>query len=433
MSKDLLKYLPIGIVAAIFGGYILYGLFILLHSLVRDTLDDLLLHFKNSVDSSLQEKYEIHLRGRFRYYDKLPDKLKVKFLLRVKNFVRAKTFESRDEMEVTDEMKIWVAASAVQLTFGLRNYRFDHFWKIILYPESYYSRAGDAYYMGETNAHGIIVLSWKDLQRGYSISDDSFNVGLHEMAHALELQYKLQEDYDFYFAGYFEKWSKMAEETFENVSEERESFLRKYAGTNRQEFFAVCVEYFFEASEEFHSRLPQVYYHLCMLLNQDPLAADTRVARKETPNELVLSGQLQQLVPVFTTDYSYFSISFDFIVVLFAFSMLTLQGFKSTAATFYASIVIAVFLLTQLFFNLNKFILFDKYLVVKSFSGKIKRIYELEDIVSVHFQSDRAGKRMLVSRAREGEIVQSSHSYISTSHNIDEFVKKLAEQNVLVR
>ena len=37
------------------------------------------------------------------------------------------------------------------------------------------------------------------------------------------------------------------------------------------EFFAVAVEHFFEAPAEFQKELPDIYNHLCVLLNQNPL------------------------------------------------------------------------------------------------------------------------------------------------------------------
>lgn len=83
------------------------------------------------------EKYL--LKG-FPYYDRLPEPLKVKFLLRVKNFIRNKQFEGREGLEVTDEIKSWVAASAIQLTFGLSKYSLEHFSKIIVYPAAFYNR-----------------------------------------------------------------------------------------------------------------------------------------------------------------------------------------------------------------------------------------------------------------------------------------------------
>ncbi len=61
-----------------------------------------------------------------------------------------------------------------------------------------------------------------------------------------------------------------------------ESFLRKYAGVNKQEFFAVCIEHFFEVPEKFQHNLPKIFHHLCVLLNLDPLNEkdDYKVVRK---------------------------------------------------------------------------------------------------------------------------------------------------------
>ena len=48
-------------------------------------------------------------------------------------------------------------------------------------------------------------------------------------------------------------------------------FLRKYAGTNDEVFFAVAVESFFERSADFKKELPELYGTLVLLLRQDPL------------------------------------------------------------------------------------------------------------------------------------------------------------------
>jgi Mlc titration factor MtfA (ptsG expression regulator) len=49
------------------------------------------------------------------------------------------------------------------------------------------------------------------------------------------------------------------------------TLLDPYAATNYQEFWAVCVETFFERSTAFRRHLPELYFSLCSLLNQDPL------------------------------------------------------------------------------------------------------------------------------------------------------------------
>ena len=53
-----------------------------------------------------------------------------------------------------------------------------------------------------------------------------------------------------------------------------ESYLRGYAFTNLQEFWAVSVEAFFDNPAGLKQSLPQLYGTLCDILNQDPLTRD---------------------------------------------------------------------------------------------------------------------------------------------------------------
>jgi Mlc titration factor MtfA (ptsG expression regulator) len=60
------------------------------------------------------------------------------------------------------------------------------------------------------------------------------------------------------------------------------SLLDKYAATNYQEFWAVCIETFFERPEEFKKQMPNLYFALCHLLNQDPLTPKKIISLSET-------------------------------------------------------------------------------------------------------------------------------------------------------
>ena len=57
---------------------------------------------------------------------------------------------------------------------------------------------------------------------------------------------------------------------YHRIRNDEDSFLRNYAGKSEREFFAVCIEHFFEAPKEFSDELPDIYIPLCNLLNQDP-------------------------------------------------------------------------------------------------------------------------------------------------------------------
>src|ERR1017187_5245281 len=224
-----------------FIGLIFYGIFLLFSAKVKELRDFIIINIIHRPNRSLKNKYEIHLQDKFTYYNKLSPLMKVKFLVRLRNFISEKTFEKRGDIEITDEMKTLIAAAAIQITFGLEEYMFEYFEMILIYPDSFLSNNDERYKSGEVNTQGIIVISWNDLLKGYANQTDKYNVGLHEMAHALELEQRSDNgDYDMYFASYFPKWSKIASEEYENIQNERASVLRKYAGVNKQEFFAVC-------------------------------------------------------------------------------------------------------------------------------------------------------------------------------------------------
>ena len=215
---------------------------------------------------------ELILISKFRYYQKLDDSSKAKFLKRVIRFISVKEFRALGGLQITEEMVVLVSASAVQLTFGLKEFQLEHFRKIFIYPKEFYSKTSKEYHKGETNLGGVIVLSWKHFVEDYVKENDNLNVGLHEMAHALRFDRMKGDSYDVFFAQYMEKWQVISTEEFTKLKEQKPSVFRSYGGSNFNEFFSVCVEYFFESPADFKRALPEMYRHMTILLNQDPAA-----------------------------------------------------------------------------------------------------------------------------------------------------------------
>ncbi|WP_162052085.1 zinc-dependent peptidase [Pontibacter pamirensis] len=206
------------------------------------------------------------------YYASLPQHLQRRFEKRVANFLLRKTFIPRGaSFEVTLAMKVQVAAAAVQLTFGLEPVYLSHFSKILLYPDRYYSTISKRYHCGEVNARGYIVLSWKDFEAGYRNNTDGFNLGLHEMAHALHLENIIQNnEHSFLDQEHLAKWNNLATQEMQLRQQQPEGFLRLQACHNAHEFFAVSAESFFERPHDFSSHHPDLYRALAALLQQDP-------------------------------------------------------------------------------------------------------------------------------------------------------------------
>lgn len=216
--------------------------------------------------------YKSILTKYFPYYQSLSAANKVKFERKLCNFLYSKRFIPRIISEVPIEAKVLIAASAVQLTFGLPSIYLSHFDKILVYPDQYYSSITRRYHKGEVNPrYGLIVLSWKNFIEGFVKTENSINLGLHEMAHALRLENIIRnEEYKFFDDELIQKFDAYARGVCRNLQEQA-GFFRPYACTNEHEFFSVAIENFFDRSALFQKQIPELYLILTRLLGQDPL------------------------------------------------------------------------------------------------------------------------------------------------------------------
>ncbi len=215
---------------------------------------------------------EILLKN-FTYYQKLDAENKWLFERRVRTFMGMKEFIVRtDEFELTEEMKVMISACAVQLSFGFPGIFFRHFYRILIYPDDYYSTITKKYHQGEVNRGGIIVLSWKNFLLGYMEENDGRNLGLHEMAHALLLEDAIMNgEFEFLDGEALEMWEELVVHEMILI-QNGNSIFRRYGASNRHELFAVAVEVYFEQPLQMKQYSPRLYATMSKLLNQDILA-----------------------------------------------------------------------------------------------------------------------------------------------------------------
>lgn len=227
--------------------------------------------FRNSEAPSLLHPLAPFFQQRMPWFRNLHPKAQHIFLQRVQQFMQARTFEGRSGLTVTEEMCLLISGEACRLTFGLTEFLLPDFNRILIYPDSFYSRSGKARHNGEVNIGGIIALSWKHFLQGISNSTDAVNLGLHEFTHALRFQGFRGGARDPFFAMYYPKFRAVALRHMDALR--RKKVLRSYGFTNDEEFLAVCAEHFFEAPQSLQTHAPAIYEQLCILLNQDPLSA----------------------------------------------------------------------------------------------------------------------------------------------------------------
>lgn len=205
----------------------------------------------------------------FPYYQSLNVDLKRKFVSRLVVFLELKAFIPR-QTEKNEILNILISATATQLTFGLKDFGLFSFDKILIYPDAYYSEIRKQHHKGEINVQQkLIVLSAKHFLQGIQVYNDGINLGLHEIAHALNIN-EFENGND-EFINCFKDWEILARQEMPKILADDNHFIRNYAATNIQEMFAVCTEYFFEKPELFLEKLPNLYKNMCQLYKQNPL------------------------------------------------------------------------------------------------------------------------------------------------------------------
>lgn len=218
----------------------------------------------------LQEQQ--YLRQYFSFYKHLSPRYQRYFEHRVERFIRHYKWLPRDGFVLSRNAQLLIAATAVELTFGLRKYLMKSFETIVIYPSAYTSVNTGALHKGEFNPGAkAIVFSWEDFYKGLQHTSDNLNLGLHEFAHAL--QFHGLKSNDASAMVFSEQYKKMIQ--YFDTEEVRNGlmktdFFRDYAFSNRVEFFAVVLEHFFESPEEFKQRFPTLYSKVSRMLNSNP-------------------------------------------------------------------------------------------------------------------------------------------------------------------
>jgi hypothetical protein len=238
----------------------------------------------------LSEDDRMFLYKNFRYYRCLTPGEREIFDRRVAYYIHEKEWDGREDFTISRPVRLTISAVAVMVTFGFKEFSLPYFRHILIYPKQYFSNISRQLHKGEVNLNGFIVLNWEDLQEGLNVDDDGISLGVHEFAHAVYFEnLKDIEDYFFIDKPTLQHWYDMAAEERDKHYQTGQHFFREYAFTNKEEFWAVSAEYFFEKPSEFRRNLPEYYDCMVQTFKQNPeaiyargeqpLAADSEVAQ----------------------------------------------------------------------------------------------------------------------------------------------------------
>lgn len=219
----------------------------------------------------ISPRYKSILEREFRFYRNLPDVKRKYFRHRVQSFIENYEFVGREGLEITGDMKVRIAAMSVMLTFGMRNYLSDLFSIILIYPDIFLSPSSGEYHKGEFNpAAGVVVFSWKHFMEGIEYDNDNLNLGLHEFAHVLHidsLKRRRLGSSAVIYSDMFDKIMEYIDKPHNREQLMKADYFRLYAYTNKYEFIAVILEYFFETPKVFKQKLPELYSMVEKMIN----------------------------------------------------------------------------------------------------------------------------------------------------------------------
>ncbi|AHM62026.1 hypothetical protein D770_18875 [Flammeovirgaceae bacterium 311] len=220
------------------------------------------------------------------FYNGLTKRQKRGFEHRIAVFL-AQTKIEGVETEVDDLSCLLIAASAVMLTWGYKDWEYPNLGEVYLTdgavavhsPEPGRQNITAGQIKPQGSQH-MVVLSKQALLQGFANPKDSRNVGLHEFAHLLDEQDGTTDGLpDHYLSGGLaEAWQEVMQEKTELIKDGKAG-INPYGATNGAEFFAVMTEYFFERPRKLLQQHPRLYRLLAHTFKQHP-------AKKE-PEELV--------------------------------------------------------------------------------------------------------------------------------------------------
>lgn len=215
------------------------------------------------------------------YYSYLNEQLKKDFLKRVQSFINDKQFKAYENCSFGNIEIFTIAYHAVILSFGLKHYLFDEFDEIFIGENSLPNTNYNKKIAGLTSTQGYMFFSKNAIIDGLKNPKDGYNILFHEFAHGLCIQAMLSGE-DILNDSLFKRWMKSCSNYLDEIEQGKKIFLREYAFTNYQEFFAVSVESFFERSEEYVSSFPEHYQNMCTLLNQNTIHTGNPIIQNRT-------------------------------------------------------------------------------------------------------------------------------------------------------
>jgi hypothetical protein len=262
---------------------------------LRSIHDWLLFTFSEKVIVSEEDAREMEsYLQESEYFNQLSERARERFVNRCFYLIRRMHFSSSENMQLTLKNKTLIASTIVQLTFGLKTYYIHTIHHIRVFQKEILNPRTKQRFYGLMFASGKMYLSWERFEQGIQISNDGINLGIHEATHGLLILLKHHKLNYEEFDTMLNAWYKAAEKHIATDAHS-DGFFRKYAAANKDEFFSVLAENFFERPQEFKKQLPALYDEVCVFFFQDPSNASNDF-RINTQQQAIAEGRSASLI-----------------------------------------------------------------------------------------------------------------------------------------
>lgn len=184
------------------------------------------------------------------------------------------------QLEVDDTDRLLIASSAIIPIFQFPNWKYSNLYEVMLFPSTFnteFKTSGPGRnilgMVGNGHMNGKMALSKPALHHGFSNETDKKNTAIHEFVHLID---KMDGLIDGVPSALLDKqyaipWLSFIDEKIEDIYKKR-SDINPYGGTNKQEFFAVASEYFFERPQLLAVKHPVLYDILRDVFKEDMVA-----------------------------------------------------------------------------------------------------------------------------------------------------------------
>ncbi|MEZ4958742.1 MAG: zinc-dependent peptidase [Saprospiraceae bacterium] len=194
------------------------------------------------------------------FYQNLSVENKTKFRHRIALYLEANEFIPKGSENVPVDVRGIVAACAVQLTLGLKDYLMGKFEHIIVYPHPFPSpQHTERWHACELfEEDGVIMFSSEQLMAGFVKPARYFNIGLYEYARVFQrcnpqIAFPVFDEY------IWDKLERISGFSLENIE--------KWIGLPAIDPLGVAVSHFFIFPEKFKDILPGEFAALSKIFN----------------------------------------------------------------------------------------------------------------------------------------------------------------------